>query len=81
MWLLLAAIGVCILAVVVYVLFMVFLPEWVGITGKTALEAEKTHRGGEAGPDTVMTKLQGKSHYLKSDKSRNPSDYENSDEN
>ncbi len=61
------AAGVFLFAVVVYVLFMIFLPEWVGITGKKALEAERTHRGGDPGPDAMMTKLQGKSHYLKSE--------------
>lgn len=29
----------------VYVLFMIFLPEWVGITGKTALKNEQAHLG------------------------------------
>ncbi len=38
---------VVIVGVVVYVLFMIFLPEWVGITGKTALENERSHRGPE----------------------------------
>lgn len=72
MWLFFAAVGVFLFAVFVYVLFMIFLPEWVGITGKVAKEAERTHQGGEAGPDSLMTKLQGKSHYLDSDKDRNP---------
>ena len=27
-----------------YLMFMIFLPEWVGITGKTALAAEASHR-------------------------------------
>jgi hypothetical protein len=72
MWLIFAAAGVFVLAVLVYVLFMIFLPEWVGITGKNALDAEKTHRGGEAGPDSIMTKLQGRSHYLEGEKDRNP---------
>ena len=31
--------------IVIYVAFMVFLPEWVGITGKTALKNEADHRG------------------------------------
>ena len=67
----LLAAGVVVFAVVVYLMFMIFLPEWVGITGKVAKEAERSHRG-EAGPDSAMTKLQGKSHYLDSDKDRNP---------
>ncbi len=45
MWLVFAAIGVFVGGAGVYLAFMIFLPEWVGITGKTALEAEKSHRG------------------------------------
>lgn len=43
------------LGVFVYVLFMVFLPEWVGITGKKAREAQAAHRGEEqaTGPDLL----------------------------
>lgn len=37
--------GLFVLGIMVYVLFMVFLPEWVGITGKKALEAERSHQG------------------------------------
>lgn len=37
--------GLFILAIMVYVLLMVFLPEWVGITGKKAIEAERSHQG------------------------------------
>jgi hypothetical protein len=33
------------IAIFVYILFMVFLPEWVGITGKTALDNERSHLG------------------------------------
>lgn len=39
-----AAVVVVILSVVVYAILAVFFPEWVGITGKVALEAEKSHR-------------------------------------
>lgn len=34
-------------SILVYVLLMIFLPEWVGITGKTALEQQKSHKGEE----------------------------------
>lgn len=38
----------------VYLMFMIFLPEWVGITGKKALDMQKDHietdRGIEAAP-------------------------------
>ena len=37
--------GVFLFGVVAYVMFMIFLPEWVGITGKKALEAQEAHRG------------------------------------
>lgn len=43
----LAILGVvCLVSVIVYVAFMIFLPEWVGITGKTALKNEESHREG-----------------------------------
>lgn len=46
--------GVFVFGVVAYVLFMIFLPEWVGITGKKALEAQESHRGTQAsGPDLI----------------------------
>ena len=35
-----------------YGVLMIFFPEWVGITGKTALEYEKSHtEGSEVDPD------------------------------
>lgn len=37
--------GVFFVGVVTYVMIMIFLPEWVGITGKKALENQKAHRG------------------------------------
>lgn len=40
-----AAAVVFVLSIVVYVLIMIFFPEWVGITGKVALNNEKSHRG------------------------------------
>lgn len=39
-------IGIFVGACMVYGVFMVFFPEWVGITGKTALEYEKSHTEG-----------------------------------
>lgn len=52
LWLIFAAIGVIVGGAAVYLAFMIFLPEWVGITGKTALETERSHRGdGEAGSE------------------------------
>lgn len=37
--------GLFLLGIMVYLVFMIFLPEWVGITGKKALEAERSHAG------------------------------------
>lgn len=31
-------------AILAYVVLMIFYPEWVGITGKVALEAERSHK-------------------------------------
>jgi H+/gluconate symporter-like permease len=60
LWLWLAAAGVVIGAIIVYVAFMVFLPEWVGITGKTAIENEKSHKDGETAKDnSFLQKLHG----------------------
>lgn len=36
--------GLFIFGIMVYVMFMVFLPEWVGITGKKALEAQESQK-------------------------------------
>jgi hypothetical protein len=58
LWVLIGGAAVFIAAVFVYVLLMVFLPEWVGITGSTALKAEESHRNGEvAKDDDWMSKL------------------------
>ncbi|MCM2281652.1 MAG: hypothetical protein NDI61_07380 [Bdellovibrionaceae bacterium] len=48
-----AAAAVFFLSVGVYVLLMIFLPEWVGITGKVALENERSHRGTASEADSV----------------------------
>ena len=39
-------VGVFVGALLVYGVIMVFWPEWVGITGKTALDYEKSHQMG-----------------------------------
>ena len=39
-------IGIFVGACLVYGVFMVFFPEWVGITGKTALDYERSHTEG-----------------------------------
>jgi len=45
LWLVFAAIGVFVGGAAVYLAFMIFLPEWVGITGESARETERSHRG------------------------------------
>jgi hypothetical protein len=57
MWFVFVAGGLFILSVMVYVLFMVFLPEWVGITGKKAIEAEQSHKG-EGPASEALTKME-----------------------
>ena len=51
--------GVFFFGVVAYVLFMVFLPEWVGITGKKAREAQDAHRGSHASGLDLLSRMQG----------------------
>lgn len=38
-------VGLCVFGLIVYGLFMIFLPEWVGITGKVAKKNESDHKG------------------------------------
>lgn len=63
-WVLIAAGAVFLLGIIVYVMFMIFLPEWVGISGKVAREAEASHRGdsppSEASNDTSATENESK---------------------
>ena len=53
---------VFIAAILAYGVFMVFWPEWVGITGKTALDYEKSHtEGSHAGKNyDLIYRLQQK---------------------
>jgi hypothetical protein len=61
LWFIFAAGGVIVGGILVYVAFMIFLPEWVGITGKTALEAERSHQEGEkAAEDDLISRMQKK---------------------
>lgn len=43
-------------ASLVYVCLLVFLPEWVGVTGKVALDAEKSHAKGSSDEETGFGK-------------------------
>lgn len=45
--------GVSLFGLFAYVLFMVFLPEWVGITGKTAEKNLRSHEGGSEDKDAL----------------------------
>lgn len=44
-WVIIAGGIVFVLGIVAYIVIMLLFPEWVGITGKVALEAERAHRG------------------------------------
>lgn len=61
-WLYFAAGGVFFLFIFIYVVIMIIWPEWVGITGKVALEAERAHRGGTQADDKVMDALHKPAH-------------------
>lgn len=43
LWLILAVLAISVMSMLVYFTLMVFYPEWVGITGKVALDAERSH--------------------------------------
>lgn len=43
-WFLLAAGTIFVISFMVYAVLAVFFPEWVGITGKVALNAEQSHQ-------------------------------------
>lgn len=59
-WVYFAAAGVFFLFIAAYVVIMILWPEWVGITGKVALEAERSHRGGEPAGDDAIDQLHKK---------------------
>lgn len=47
LWFIFVAGGLFVFGIMAYVILMVFFPEWVGITGQKALEAERSHLGDE----------------------------------
>ncbi|GEM_PF-6430355 len=51
------AIAIAILSVLIYGVIAVLYPEWVGITGKTALDAEKSHQEGSEAPTHFADRL------------------------
>jgi uncharacterized membrane protein len=42
-WVIIGGVIVVMAAILVYIVLMIFLPEWVGITGRAALDAERSH--------------------------------------
>ena len=46
MWIIAGVIFISIVSVLVYAILAVFFPEWVGITGKVARNAEQSHQEG-----------------------------------
>ncbi|MFS4457639.1 hypothetical protein [Bdellovibrio sp. HCB2-146] len=51
-WFIISATIVAVASVLVYATIAVFFPEWVGITGKVALNAEQSHQAGST-PQTT----------------------------
>jgi hypothetical protein len=45
MWFVFAGIAVFVGGAALYLVLMIYFPEWVGITGETALKAEESHKG------------------------------------
>ncbi len=68
--------GLFLLGIMVYLVFMIFLPEWVGITGKKALEAERSHAG-----DSEITEPGPASDVLNRMESVRPADSRDGSEN
>lgn len=56
-WIIGGIIVISIFSILVYACLAVFYPEWVGITGKVALNAEVSHREGEVPPPHVTDQL------------------------
>ncbi|MGE5085182.1 MAG: hypothetical protein ACM3MG_02715 [Bacillota bacterium] len=50
MWVIGGSIVITIFSFLAYAILAFFFPEWVGITGKVALDAEQSHREGEKAP-------------------------------
>ncbi len=69
--------GLFALSIMIYLLFMIFLPEWVGITGKKALEAERSHAGDVSIGDGPASDALGKMESLPLRSNEPPKDPEN----
>lgn len=68
-WMMALVAGVFFGGLFVYLLFMVFLPEWVGITGKKAREAQDSHQGVQASGPDLLSRMQGE-HKNKDEENR-----------
>ncbi|KHD87143.1 MAG: hypothetical protein OM95_16075 [Bdellovibrio sp. ArHS] len=51
------SIAIVVISVLVYAILAVFFPEWVGITGKVALDAEQSHNEGAEAKTHPMDKF------------------------
>ncbi|UYL09117.1 hypothetical protein B9G69_000820 [Bdellovibrio sp. SKB1291214] len=51
------AIVISIISFMAYAVLAFFYPEWVGITGKVALDAEQSHVEGKEAPEHMMDKF------------------------
>lgn len=56
-WIIGGAIIVTIFSFMAYAVLAFFFPEWVGITGKVALDAEKAHIEGADAPKQVFDRI------------------------
>ncbi|WP_413558631.1 hypothetical protein [Bdellovibrio sp. HCB209] len=56
-WIIGGAIIISIISVMFYAVLAFFFPEWVGITGKVALDTERSHVEGEEAPKHFTDKL------------------------
>jgi hypothetical protein len=51
------AIAISFISLLVYAILAIFYPEWVGITGKIARQAEQSHQEGTETGDHIFNKL------------------------
>ncbi|MEN0058918.1 MAG: hypothetical protein AAGB31_08795 [Bdellovibrio sp.] len=56
-WIIGGAIVISIFSFLAYAILAFFFPEWVGITGKVARDAEKAHQEGAEAPLQTMDKI------------------------
>lgn len=56
-WIFGGAIAVTIFSLIAYAVLAFFFPEWVGITGKVARDAEQSHAEGNEAPEHALDKI------------------------